>query len=107
MKLLSTITLVASMAVTNAESFYAYTCNGCACDSYQAFGTNIKNSCTNIGSGAASWGISTGKTSGTYCTLFSGEKCAGKSQNVGQHTGQIWGCTNSNIGWVRSVICFD
>ncbi|KAJ5881070.1 uncharacterized protein N7473_012123 [Penicillium subrubescens] len=107
MKFLSTIVLLNSVAMANAESFYAYTCYGCGCDAYQSFGTNIKNSCTNVGSGAAAWGISTGKDSKTYCTLFSEENCGGKSQNVGHKTGQTWGCTNSQIGWVKSVICFD
>lgn len=107
MKLLPGIALVACMAVSSAESFYAYTCDGCNCDAYEAFGTNIKNSCTNIGSGAASWGISTGRKSKTYCTLFSEENCSGKPQNVGHHTDETWGCTNSQIGWAKSAICFD
>lgn len=107
MKFLPAIVLAASAAVANAESFYAYTCYGCDCNAYEAFGTNIKNTCTNVGSGAASWGISTGARSGTYCTLFSEENCGGSSQNVGHHTGQTWGCTDTQIGWVKSVICFD
>ncbi|KAJ5784279.1 uncharacterized protein N7503_009491 [Penicillium pulvis] len=96
--LLPSILLVSYASLAAADSFYAYTCNGCGCNAFQGLGASIEGTCTNLNSGAASFGISAGKESGTYCTLFTGKDCSGASENVGHHKGQTWGCTNSNIG---------
>jgi hypothetical protein len=105
--LLPSILLLGVSTLVMADSFYAYTCYGCDCNAFQSFGGNIEDGCTNLNSGAASWGISTGTDSGTYCTLFSGSDCSGASQNVGHHKGHTWGYTDSQIGWVESVIYFN
>jgi hypothetical protein len=98
--------LGSSTMLAQAESFYAYTCYGCGCNAFQGLGTNVKESCQNLNQGAAAFGIGTEKYSGTYCTLFSEPNCGGESQNVGVHSGETWGCTDSNIGWAQSVLCF-
>jgi hypothetical protein len=105
--LLPSLLLIGYGSVAAADSFYAYPCTGCGCNASQGFGGNIEGACTNLNSGATSFGISAGKNSGTYCTLFSGSDCSGASENVGHHRGQTWGCTNSNIGLVNSVLCFN
>ena len=105
--LLPSLLLIGYGSLATADSFYAYTCNGCGCDAFQGLGASIEGTCTNLKSGAASFGISTGKESGTYCTLFTGSDCSGASQNVGHNKGQTWGCTNSKNGWVNSVLCFN
>jgi hypothetical protein len=105
--LFPSILLIGYGSLATADSFYAYTCDGCGCDAFEGLGASIEGTCTNLKSGAASFGISTGKDSGTYCTLFTGSDCGGSSQNVGHNKGQTWGCTNSKNGWVNSVLCFN
>ncbi|KAJ5876459.1 uncharacterized protein N7529_002043 [Penicillium soppii] len=104
--LLPSILLISHGSLAAADSFYAYTCYNCGCNAFQGLGSNVEEGCTNLNSGAASFGVSAGSRSDTYCTLFSGRDCSGSSQNVGHHKGETWGCTNSNIGWANSVLCF-
>ncbi|MCJ1407795.1 hypothetical protein MMC19_001866 [Ptychographa xylographoides] len=96
--------VAAYTAVVQAnDHFYGYTCYGCDCNAFES--TSSEGNCIELSQGAAAWGISTGAYSGTYCTLFSESGCQGETQNVGHKSGQTWGCTNSQIGWVYSVLC--
>ncbi|KAJ5924380.1 hypothetical protein N7466_008567 [Penicillium verhagenii] len=105
--LLPSLLLVSYGSMAAADSFYAYSCDDCDCNAYQSLGSSVEGTCTDLNGGAASFGVSAGKESGTYCTLFSGSHCGGESQNVGHHKGETWGCTNTEIGWVYSVLCFN
>ncbi|KAL2055027.1 hypothetical protein ABVK25_004849 [Lepraria finkii] len=98
--------LLTSTAV-HADSFYLYTCNGCNCNAFQSVGSGDEGKCKKLDSGAASVGLSSTSSSKLQCTLYTSSDCsgAGSSQNVGIKSGQSWGCTNSQIGWVNSMDC--
>ena len=103
--------LLASVAaVSAADSFYVYTCDGCGCNAAQAYGSSIEGTCTNLPANIVSTGISETKNAGTHCTLFSAQNCGGASQNIGVNSGQTWGCTG-NTGalygeYAKSMLCY-
>ena len=86
--------------------FYIYDCPRCNCDaSYTYNPFTVKTPCLNVGGG--SWiGVTIGASSQeVLCRVYPEENCAGSAQTVSVHEDSSWGCTESQVGSIASVLC--
>ncbi|KAL4877828.1 hypothetical protein BJY04DRAFT_221793 [Aspergillus karnatakaensis] len=93
---------------TVGQSVYSYNCADCNCNADHSFGSTAFGDCINLPVDAYSMGLSKAGLGGiksVRCTVFDTYGCQGRSQNMGVRTGQNWGCTNTQISWVRSAVC--
>lgn len=89
------------------DAVYAYPCRDCGCSTGNNFGSTAYGDCVNL---KDSWsiGISDSGLKGSQsikCTAFPNYDCQGNSQDMGVYRGEAWGCTNTQISWIRSVVC--
>ncbi|MCJ1404363.1 hypothetical protein MMC11_007588 [Xylographa trunciseda] len=99
------LTILSSLTTIHASSFYAYSCDGCNCNAFQSLGSGIIGGCANLEDGAAAIGISAAAGSQVTCRLFTDYDCESPYQSIGVASGQTWGCTNAQNGWVYSILC--
>jgi hypothetical protein len=64
---------------------------------------DCKGHCNTISSGASTIAIS---THGITRSVYNSHDCTGSYQSVGIEPGTVFGCTNSQVGWISSVRCY-
>ncbi|KFY68850.1 hypothetical protein V496_00748 [Pseudogymnoascus sp. VKM F-4515 (FW-2607)] len=84
---------------------YAYNCGGCGCNAQKSFGETSNGDCVDL---PDSWSMGLSATNfgeSLECRVYNAYGCQGDGQNMGIKSGNSWGCTNTQVGWIRSVTC--
>lgn len=89
---------------------YGYTSYNCGNDASFSFPFPCGGiGCSNMGSGVAALGLHRAHVGdeGVTCSAYSESDCGGKEQSMGIARSHDWSCTNSEIGWIKSVKCYQ
>ena len=94
--------IAAPISAATVEFFAKYNCP--AGTTFENLAVNdCKGQCNSLTSGASSIGIS---EHGVTCTVYDSGDCTGKGQSVGIEGGTVFGCSNTQVGWIKSVRCY-
>jgi hypothetical protein len=100
------LSLSLSIAPALADTaVYAYNCDNCGCNAQKNFGELSYGDCVDL---PDSWsmGLSTTELrTPVECRVYDSYGCQGNGQNMGIHSHETWGCTNTQVGWIRSATC--
>lgn len=84
---------------------YAYDCDNCGCNAKKNFGELSYGDCVDL---PDSWSMglsTTERKTPVECRVYDSYGCQGNGQNMGIHSHETWGCTNTQVGWIRSATC--
>lgn len=110
--LLATLALLSasltSVSASTANVYY-YTASTCGGSAYDSNTFTAYSGCVNLGSGAASLGLHRQHVGdeGVTCSVYTSTDCSGKEEGFGIGKSQDWGCTDSNMGWLHSMKCYQ
>ncbi|KAH8698358.1 hypothetical protein BGW36DRAFT_144657 [Talaromyces proteolyticus] len=102
--------LLSGAIAEDLAAVYGYTSYSCGNDASFSYTFPCGGiGCSNLGSGVAALGLHRAHVGdeGVTCSAYSESNCEGKEQSMGIGKGKDWGCTNSQIGWIKSVQCYQ